>query len=442
VIEVSDDLHRSDAPRQLANGKLDLHSFQNRFPQIREGVRLLKKQPRVAGTPGFELSGIAIEPEIPRDLDLQAYCGLGTVVERTGEGEFLVSQQGGFLSVDSRTSQVSVGSKIVSHDGVSARTTGNLQLAGDYEEFGEVQEKRVIEGESITVHADVYGEIVSRGGTILLNSNLLGGTAVNKSGDIVVRGFASRAVIQSSSGEVVLQRAENCIVSGTRVRIEQAVNCEIVGEEVTLGQAEGCAVAGRNVVIDSAAPRRQSEMTVYVQVPDAGRIDEVIAATRQRIEQLGELAGQQRAEMERMLSQPEVNKYMRVGSGVRKNEIMLSPEQALAFQRLAQAVAPALKEIGKASAAIKSAESEREQGLLLVAQLERRREQAGASRVAVRALQGDTQVRSMSFQPDAASSFDWPAREIKSRLRNSNGTTLLFAGSAGEFGWSSEQPID
>ena len=38
----------------------------------------------------------------------------------------------------------------VSRDGVSAKTTGNLQLTGDYEEFGEVQEKRVIEGEGIT----------------------------------------------------------------------------------------------------------------------------------------------------------------------------------------------------------------------------------------------------------------------------------------------------
>jgi hypothetical protein len=50
IIEVSDDIHRSDAPRQLANGKLDLMCFQNRFPQIQKGVRLLQKLPRVVGT--------------------------------------------------------------------------------------------------------------------------------------------------------------------------------------------------------------------------------------------------------------------------------------------------------------------------------------------------------------------------------------------------------
>ena len=87
--------------------------------------------------------------------------------------------QTGFLNVDRETSQVSVGDKIVSRDGVSARTTGNLQLTGDYEEFGEVQEKRVIEGEGITVHADVFGNIVSRGGAVVLNSNLVGGSAHN-----------------------------------------------------------------------------------------------------------------------------------------------------------------------------------------------------------------------------------------------------------------------
>ena len=43
IVEVSSDLHRSDAPRVLANGKLDLLAFQNRFPQIRQGARLLQK---------------------------------------------------------------------------------------------------------------------------------------------------------------------------------------------------------------------------------------------------------------------------------------------------------------------------------------------------------------------------------------------------------------
>ena len=196
IIEVSSDLHRSDAPRQLANGKLDLMAFQNRFPQIKKGVRLLKKVPRADGKTGFELSGIPLEPPVPSDIELGPMAGAGTVIDISAEGEFLVSLQAGFLNVDStHGGQLSVGDKIVSRDGVSAKTTGNLQLTGDYEEFGEVQEKRVIEGEGITIHADVFGNIVSRGGTILLNHNLVGGTAHNARGDIRIKGVASGAVV-------------------------------------------------------------------------------------------------------------------------------------------------------------------------------------------------------------------------------------------------------
>jgi uncharacterized protein (DUF342 family) len=441
VIEVSDELHRNDAPRQLANGKLDLNSFQNRFPQIRAGMRLLQKLPRVPGTAGFDMSGTGIEPAVPSDLDLQSYCGPGTAIERTGEGEFLVSQQVGFLSVDSRTSQVSVGSKIVSHDGVSVKTTGNLQLAGDYEEFGEVQEKRVIEGESITVHADVYGSVISRGGTIVLNRNLVSGSAINKQGDIVVRGVASSATIQASNGQVLLQRAENCIVSGTRVRVEHAVNCEIIGEEVEVGQAEGCAVGGRSVVVGSAAPRRQSEMLVVVQVPDSERLVSVLAATRERIEQLGALAAHHKAAIARIASQPDVRKYMRLAAGVRKNEITLTPEQAPAFQRMAGMVAPLLKEIARASEAMKAAEADCQQGMALAARLERQRIEAGVSRVAVHKVAGDTQVRALRFIPDGSSTYDLPARDIKARLRGVLDVTVLFGGSDGSFDWSSDSLI-
>ena len=121
-----------------------------------------------------------IDPPIPADADIGAMAGHGTLVERTGGSEFLVAQQAGFLNVDPANSKISIDAKIISHDGVSSRTTGNLQLTGDYEEFGEVQEMRVIEGEGITLHADVFGKIISRGGLILLSRNLVGGSATKQ----------------------------------------------------------------------------------------------------------------------------------------------------------------------------------------------------------------------------------------------------------------------
>jgi hypothetical protein len=443
IVEVSDDIHRNDAPRQLANGRLDLNSFQNRFPQIQAGMRLLQKIPLTSGTPGCEMSGTPMPSNPGRDLDFNEYAGEGTKVERHPEGEFLVSQQAGFLSVDSATSKVSVGAKIVSRDGVSAKTTGNLQLAGDYEEFGEVQEMRVIEGESITVHADVFGRLVSRGGTILLNANLVGGSAHNKCGDIRVCGVASGAVLQAEDGAVVLERAENCVVSGTRVTIAHAVNCEVIGDEVNIGHAEGSAIAGRRVTVEFTLPRKQSEMLVYVLRPEGPKVEEMIAAVGARLAQFSELAARHKAQMDELTSQPDVRRYMMVASRVRKNEISFTPEQARQFQRMGQDVAPALKEIGQANSQLKALEADLQEGRRVLDDLERQRIDASCvSSVTVHRVQGDTLVRVLGFSPAAGSPYIIAPREIKARLRGPQFGELLFGGAEGSFAWSSEQAAE
>ena len=440
IIEVSSELHRSDAPRQLASGKLDLMSFQNRFPQIKQGVRLLKKIPREDGKTGFELSGMAIEPPMPKDVDLAPMAGAGTAVEVSAEGEFLVSLQTGFLNVDSSNGRLSVGDKIVSRDGVSSRTTGNLQLTGDYEEFGEVQEKRMIEGESVTIHADVFGNIVSRGGTILLNNNLVGGSAHNARGDIKVKGVASGSVVQARAGEVVLNRAESCIISGTRVVIEHAANCEIMADEVVIRQAEGCAIAARKISIETAGPRKQSEMHIFALEPDSARIDEAIATMALKVQAFGELVAQRKGEMEAMTSQPEVSKYVMLASKIRKNELTLTPEQLPQFQRMAQAAGPALKAIAKVSLDVKAAETEQQAASALVAQLvQQRSDSAGQSEVIVGMLSGDTLLRSMKFNPDGSSLYDLPSKEIKSRLRaNAEGAEVIMSAASGQIAWRSK----
>lgn len=439
IVEVSDDIHRSNAPRQLSNGRLDLHSFQNRFPQIQPGVRLLQKIPAGAGSGGFELSGAHLPATPGADTDLASYAGAGTRVERLRDGEFLVSQRAGFLSVDAKTSQISIEDKIVSRDGVSARTTGNLQLSGDYEEFGEVQENRTIDGEGITVHGDVFGRLASRGGTILLRANLVGGSAHNKRGDIRVRGVASGALIQALDGTVVLERAENCIVAGTRVRIAHAVNCEIIGDEVTVGQAEGSAIAGRRVAVEGTAPRKQTEMLVFVLQPEGPPVAELIAAVSQRIAQFGELAARHKEEMARLTGRPDVRRYLMVASKLRKKEISLSPEQARQYQRMAQEVAPALKEVADLSAKVKAVEAEQQKGAQMLAGLEAQRlDAACVAQVEVKLVQGETQVRVLGFSPTGGSPYLMAPREIRARLRGPQRGALLFVGAEGRFGWNSE----
>jgi hypothetical protein len=440
VVEVSNELHRSDAPRELANGKLDLMSFQNRFPQVQRGTRVLRKLARVYGEPGFDLSGIGLAPEIPADLDLAEWSGPGTVVDRIAEGEFVVALQDGFLNVEGN--RISVGDKIVSRDGVSARTTGNLHLEGDYEEFGEVQEKRMVEGESITVHADVFGNIVSRGGVVRLNRNLIGGSARNADGPIVVQGVASGAVIQSVNGEVSLQRAENCVISGSRVTVVEAHNCEIVADVVELTQAEGCAVAAKRIVIERAAPRGHSEMRVFVIRPDCARMDAAIDMIRERVGQFGELAGQRRAAMGAVAAQPEVASYVKLAGRVRKGELVLTPEQQPAFGKLAAAAAPALKQMAVLSQETKDLEAEQQSGMALLERLEAQRaEHSDAASVAIAQIDGDISVRALDLEPDGAqaqrgSHYDIPPREIKARLRDASGAELLFAGGCGGFSWS------
>ena len=438
IVEISDDIHRNDAPRQLANGRLDLHRFQNRFPQIQPGVRLLQKIPLTLGTPGFEMAGSALPAKPGKDVDLGEYAGPGTRVERAQDGEFLVSQQAGFLTVDSATSKISVGDKIVSRDGVSAKTTGNLELSGDYEEFGEVQEKRVIEGESITVHGDVYGRLVSRGGRILLHANLVGGSAHNQHGDIRVAGVASGAVLHAADGAIVLDRAENCVVSGTRITIAHAVNCEVIGDEVRIGQAEGSAIAGRRVDIECAAPRKQGEMLVCVLQPEGPPVAELIAAVSERIARFGELAARHKEEMALVTGRPDVRRYLVVASKVRKKEIHLSPEQARQFQRMAQEVAPALKAAADASAKIKAVEAEQQKGAQMLAGLEAQRlDAACVAQVGIGLVQGETQVRVLGFSPTGGSPYLMAPREIRARLRGPQRGALLFAGQAGSFTWNS-----
>lgn len=440
IIEVNDGLHRSDAPRQLANGKLDLMTFENRFPQIRQGARLLKKVARSAGSNGFELSGRLIEPPVPKDVDLGAIAGPGTTVEITAEGEFLVALQAGFLHVDRATSKLSVGDKIVSRDGVSVRTTGNLQLTGDYEEFGEVQEKRVIEGEGITVHADVFGNIVSRGGTILLNRNLVGGSAHNAHGDITVKGVSSSAVIRAADGQVVLGHAQSCVISGSRIVVEHATNCEIIGDDVTIGQAEGCAVAGRRVEIGSAGPRKQSEMLVFVLQPDCTQMDDAIARIGERIGKFAALAAARKAEMEALTSQPEVRQYMMLANRVRKKEISLTADQAAQFQKMAMKMGPALKTIGRLSDEIKVAESEQQTGATLLEQMQREREASvGVNSVKVGMLNGDTLIRTINYHPDGGKTYDLAPKEIRAMLRGPGVPkgASIFAGSVGSVEWNS-----
>ena len=438
IVEVSDSIHRSNAPRLLANGRFDLHTFQNRFPQVKANARLLKKEPPLPGVRGFELSGIVLDAPAPREVELGSVAGEGTVVEHIDGSDYLVAAVEGFLNVDSKSKRISVGPKIVSREGVSARTTGNLQLGGDYEEFGEVQEQRVVEGGNITVHGDVYGNISSRGGTIALLKNLMGGSASNANGNIKVAGVASGAVIQARIGEVVLGKAQNCVITGTRVVVNEAYNCEIFADEVLVKVAAGCAIAARKIEIDSAGPRKQAEMVLHVMVPDTVKYDDKLAEYAARAAQHEKSAERCKAQMDAITGEQEVRNYLALASKVRKQEVTLTQDQLALFQKMALKVGPSLKMVARLSVQMKEAQAALLKEQELAAHVFKQKLAVmGTARCTVRQFSGDSVVRRLVFNPDLGPAYLLPPKEVKARLRASPGPQQpLHMASSGEFDWS------
>jgi hypothetical protein len=135
-----------------------------------------------------------------------------------------------------------------------------------------------------------------------------------------------------------------------------------------------------------------------------------------------------------------VRKYVMLASKIRKKELILTPEQLPQFQKMALAVGPALKAIATVSLDVKAAETEQQQGQALVKQLlQQRGDSSGSSHIKVGAVEGDTIVRTLKFNPDGTSTFDLPAKDIKARLRSSSaGCSVIFSGAYGTIDWNSD----
>lgn len=444
LVEVSQGIHRDDAPRERSNGRLDLLSFKNRFPQVKKHTRLLRKLPSVPGLPGYALDGAVLPPPPPLEVELATVAGEGTTVERYSDGEFLVSAMEGYLNIDEQ-GKISIDNKIVSREGVSSRTTGNLKLRAAYEEYGEVQEQRQLDGSDITIHGHVYGRLHSQGGTIILHSNLVGGTAVSEQGDIRVDGVSSGAVIQTRDGEVRLQRAESCVISGTRVVIEHASNCDIIADEVVIEMALGCAVAARTIRIGSAGPRKQVEMRAFPLVPDLSQIEQKIADSVARAAQYGQMQRKRQQEIDTIAQLPEVRSYLALAGQLRRGEVVLQPAQQAPYDKLAARIAPVLKEVARLRVEVKQSEILQAQMLALAEEgRAQRAATAGQSRCVLGLVDGDTIVRSMVAPPGQARVYDLGPKEIKALLHSAIPVTqMVFADTTGSLDWTySPGPLD
>ncbi|HLP97280.1 MAG TPA: flagellar assembly protein A [Sideroxyarcus sp.] len=439
IEEVCDALRRDNSPKRLANGKADLRKYQNRFPQIAKDVRLLKKKKRVLGKPGFRVDGAMIEPPIPEDFDLSAMAGDGTRVETVDGAEYIVSNRDGFLSLDMATNHIAITEKIENKGGVSVRTTGDLSLTGnDFVEHGEVQEGRIVEGKNMTFRSDVYGDIVSQGGSVLLEKNLSGGSARCYGGEITSNGRTLNSVIEARDGRVALKYAESCLIMGETVAVEQAVNCEIVATNVELGAAEGCAIAGKTVGIGSSAACRGRETLVSMLVPDLSGVDGQIGQVYKAIDDCNRAIAAKDQAQAQLLADDEFAKFLALAKSIRQGVVKLNAAQQEGWQKMAARFAGNNKALAGLEAEMRVlrehiAALQEELAYLL----ESRRKSGAGIHCAIKAVAGDTLVRTMVACFGVTELRKMKAVELKLKLREQGAAQeRVFFNDEGSLDWS------
>lgn len=431
-------LHRDNAPKILPDGRMDLRQFKNRFPQIVGGERLLQKVPAAQGKPGWNVVGAQLAPEMPKDYELAPLAGAGTCVVKGADGEFIVAAMDGFLNIDNQTNQVSITEKIVSREGVSMKTTGDVALAGDeFEEHGEVQDRRAVEGRHMTFFADVYGNIVSRGGRVVFKASIAGGQASSPGGSITVEGRASRAVLEARGGEIHAEFAEGCTIVGDRVTVKQAVNCDILGETVTIGISEGSAIAGKCVRIAQSTTRKDTETIVALLVPDMTRHELDVGELDKARLQAEKLVAMQDERLAELLADTGFKQYLALSTTIAKGGAKLSAQHEANWREAQAKFAPQVRNLQAAQQLRAQAQKKLDDLLAQLAALANKKRHVGDGiACAIEEVRGDTLVRRLAYQPDQSIVGGTQAQEITAHLREFGvSDDRLFWGNAGEFAW-------
>jgi hypothetical protein len=437
-------LHRDNSPKLLLNGKADLRKFQNRFPQIAKGARLLKKKARVFGNPGFRVNGQRIEPLVPKDnIDLFALSGPGTYVETQEGSEYILASGDGFLSLDLASNVISVTEMIENKGGISLKTTGDLSLAGnDFVEHGEVQEGRMVEGKNMTFHSDVYGDIVSHGGIILFEGNLSSGSAKNPGGEVTANGRVFNSVIDAAMGKVTLQYAESSLILGESVSIERAVNCDIIASTVNIASAEGCGIAGRDINIKSSNACRSKETMISMLVPDYSGTETKMAELDKAVEECNKIIAVKDQELAQLKSEPEFAKYLTLASSIRQGKIQLNDAQKDGWQKMTAKFSKHMTTGGKLSAE-KQEQKTRIQALTQEqADLQEERKKSSADICCkIDDVVGETIVRTMIYPSGVAAFQKNQPAVIRARLREQDARhKRLFSNDMGSLSWCFEAP--
>lgn len=439
VREQTQALHRDDSPAILPSGRIDLGQFKNHFPQVSSGTVLLQKVPRRLGLPGRDIDGSVLEAELPRDFELEDLAGTGTRVERNAKGEFLIAARDGFLNIDKSSHQISITEKIINREGVNQRTTGNLFLVGDhYEEHGEVQEHRTVEGRNMKFHADVFGSVNSQGGDLHLCANLAGGSVRNHGGSIRIDGRVSRAAIDARECEVEAGYAESSSFIAGKLHLGRAIACEIVAEEVSIDEAVACSIAARRITIGRAGSRRDNDCLVSLCLPDFTALEKQLGEESKAADELKARLKDRQAGLDALQAVPEVRNYLAAEERIRAGGVSLTAAQEAQWRQATQRLAGPLHEIQllrEQMEKLAKALAEREAKL---AELEERREQAGAATACeVAQVAGVVAVQTIALPPEQPVLAGVEIKRLRHALRDTRMVrSRLFHGESGRYAWT------
>lgn len=443
IREASDHLHRDNSPKVLATGKADLRAFKNRFPQMAEGERIIQKIPRKLGKSGRKISGEAIEPRLPKDIDLSVLASLGTRIEQARDGEYIVAAMNGFLSYDSHTNHVSITEKIENKGGISVKTTGNLDLSvGEFIEHGEVQEGRHVEGKHMTFLSGVFGNALSHSGNILIKSNLTGGKAVALDGNVEVAGKTSRADVRSSKGEVIVGHAESSTLLGKIVRVKHAVNCEIVADELHAEQLEGCRVAAKQVTIAGTGERRGVETLVTVLIPDYSPVDQTITETKKQAEEMRNKIASLKDGIQALRANADFSKFLALEASIKRGAVKLNDDQHANWIKLVEKHAASTNQLSAMQSAIATLEQQLQDNGTKLDAAEQERETMGAGiNCTITHVQGQTIGQTMKTGKGLDAFTALAGNDIKALLQKIDSSkSRIFSGDSGTIQWQFKPP--
>jgi hypothetical protein len=364
-------------------------------------------------------------------------------VELQDGSEYILSNRDGFLSLDVQSNNISVTEKIENKGGISIKTTGDLFLSGnEFVEHGEVQEGRSVEGKNMTFRSDVYGDIVSQGGFILLEGNLSSGSAKSNGGDVTSNGRAFNSVVQAWEGKVSVKYAESCLILGDSVVVERAVNCEIIAENVQIDIAEGCGIAGKNVQIKSSSSCRGKQTVVSMLLPDLTVLDAQIKQVSKALDDCKKSISTGEQGLAKIKADAEVAKYLAMAKSIQNGTVKLNAVQQDNWQKM-------VAKFFKVNSAIEKLNADMQEQLerINAFQLERTylletRDKLGKDiHCEIVEITGDTMVRSMAAATGVFGFHKMVAGEIRSKLREQGlQSERIFSNSMGALDWRYELP--